>query len=487
MRKFLLLFILVLSFFLRIYRTSDFLGFWFDQGRDAKVVWDIWHAHKFTLIGPTTGIEGIFLGPFYYYLITPAYILGGGNPVYPAIFLATLNVIAIYLIYRLGSEYFHPQVGLLAAFITGFSQQFVGYQRWLSNPTPLPLFAILALYSLFKILHNNNRWWWILGLCTGLSLQLEAASATFFLPAIIVILIIFYRKSLKSNAVGLLVAMFFFGVTLLPQLIFNFRHQNILIHSFERFLVSERSFQPNLIQAYFKRLHFYQTIFTNKYYVTDRAQVIFVISIFALFVLICRRLPTKPTLVLIIWWITPLIFLLFYHGNNDYIWDYYFTGVYPAFTILIAVIWFAVSKYIWGGRLLISLFIAGFIVQNLSYHLNYFHQVLPGYITLTPQVQAVDWVYSDAKNTPFNIDVYVPPVIPHAYDYLFLWRGTSKFHAQPSSQIVSRLYTLYEPDNEHPQFLSAWLGRQESIGKIDSTYTFGPLTINRRTRISYVK
>ena len=86
MKKVLLTAILLLALFLRTYRTSDFLGFWFDQGRDAKIVWDIWHSHKLTLIGPTTGIEGIFLGPFYYYLITPAYILGGGNPVYPAVF-----------------------------------------------------------------------------------------------------------------------------------------------------------------------------------------------------------------------------------------------------------------------------------------------------------------------------------------------------------------------------------------------------------------
>src|SRR3989339_1471952 len=82
MKKILLIAILALALFLRTYRVADFLGFWFDQGRDAKVVWDIWHSGKLTLIGPTTGIEGIFLGPFYYYLITPAYILGGGNPVY---------------------------------------------------------------------------------------------------------------------------------------------------------------------------------------------------------------------------------------------------------------------------------------------------------------------------------------------------------------------------------------------------------------------
>ncbi|KKU29353.1 MAG: hypothetical protein UX80_C0005G0048 [Candidatus Amesbacteria bacterium GW2011_GWA2_47_11b] len=462
MKKILLIAILALALFLRTYRVADFLGFWFDQGRDAKVVWDIWHSGKLTLIGPTTGIEGIFLGPFYYYLITPAYILGGGNPVYPAVFLALLNVLAIYYIYKLGEEFLGPNVGLVAAFITAVSQQFVGYQRWLSNPTPLPLFAVLTLDSLLK------RRWWLVGLCAGLSLQLEAASAIFFLPAI---LIIAFLHKLKIPLVALLL----FGLTLMPQIVFNFRHQNILFNSFKRFLVSERSFQPNL-GAYTKRLNFYYTIFTNKYFTTDRAWAIFAVSLPALFLLVRRKLPPLPTTILIVWWVTPLILLLFYHGNHDYIWDYYFTGVYPAFTLLIAAIWLS------AGRWAAAIFLAVFIFQNVSYHLAYFRQTLPGYITLTPQIQAVDWIYQDAAGQSFNTDVYVPPVIPHAYDYLFLWRGKS---ARPSAQLVSRLYTIYEPDGEHPQFLSAWQTRQDGIGKIDTTLTFGPLTVSRRTRLLY--
>lgn len=468
MKKVLLALILVLALFLRIYRTSDFLGFWFDQGRDAKVVWDIWHSHKFTLIGPTTGIEGIFLGPFYYYLITPAYILGGGNPVYPAVFLAFLNVIAIYFIYKLGEEYFGPNVGLLAAFITALSRQFVGYQRWLSNPTPLPLFAIIALYALLR------RRWWIVGLCAGLSLQLEAASAIFFLPAIILIAFV-HKKKIPF------IAIVFFVLTLLPQLVFNFRHQNILLHSFQRFLISEHSFQLNL-GAYSKRLGFYYTAFSDKYYISKRAMAIFAISLPVLFLLIRRKLPAVPTNTLIIWWATPLVFLLFYHGNHDYIWDYYFTGVYPAFTILVSAIWIAVSRHVWAGRWLTAIFITGLIFQNLSYHLTYFVQPSAGHVTLTPEVQAIDWIYQDVGLTPFNIDVYVPPVIPHAYDYLFMWRGKS---VQPTQQLVSRLYTLAEPDPGQKQLLDLWMFKQAGLSSIEKTIIFGPITVQRRVRHGY--
>src|SRR3972149_5464469 len=92
---FVMFFILVGALFVRIYRTEVILSFYFDQGRDAKVVYDLWHNGKFFLLGPTTGIAGIFRGPFYYYLIAPFYLLGGGDPVYPAVLLAGVSNLAI--------------------------------------------------------------------------------------------------------------------------------------------------------------------------------------------------------------------------------------------------------------------------------------------------------------------------------------------------------------------------------------------------------
>src|SRR3990167_10509215 len=126
-------FILGAAFALRTYRTADFLGFWYDQGRDALVIWDLWHKGKFFLIGPTTGIEGIFLGPFYYYLIAPFYLLGRGDPVFPAVGLGLITTAAVFLIYRVTADYFNPKTGLLAAFLYGLSYHTVSYHRWLSN------------------------------------------------------------------------------------------------------------------------------------------------------------------------------------------------------------------------------------------------------------------------------------------------------------------------------------------------------------------
>ena len=52
-----LLIIIALALFLRTYRPADFLGFWFDQGRDALAIWNFLYVdHKPFLIRPTTRI-----------------------------------------------------------------------------------------------------------------------------------------------------------------------------------------------------------------------------------------------------------------------------------------------------------------------------------------------------------------------------------------------------------------------------------------------
>src|SRR4030042_6358918 len=94
--------ILAFSAFFRLFRLNQLLGFWYDQGRDALVIWDLLHKGKLFLIGPVTGIEGIFLGPFYYYLMAPFYFVGGGSPVFAAACLSWLSVLGIFIIYLVG-------------------------------------------------------------------------------------------------------------------------------------------------------------------------------------------------------------------------------------------------------------------------------------------------------------------------------------------------------------------------------------------------
>ncbi len=479
--KYLIWIILACSLFLRVYRVGDLTGFYYDQGRDAKVVWELWHSGKLFLIGPTTGIEGIFLGPFYYYLIAPFYLLGTGNPVFPAVALALINCLGIYVIYLIGRHYFDEKTGLLTAFFITFSHQLVQAHRWLSNPTPLPLFAALALLLILKIVRGSKAAsdWLGLGLILGLSLQLEAASAVFFLPAAAFIFLLF-RIRIPLHF------FFTFSLTLIPQLWFNLRHDNLLLDSFRRFLVTDRSFLPAVFDFYPRRLGFYFAEFSAKFFADHTLALVFSVVLLLLTFFFRSKLITRPLTVLLIWVITPLVFLLFYHGNNGYVWGYYFTGVYPAFVLLVS--WVLITAYksgLWPVRALVGIFISVFFVTNLlSLRTDLLDdQTGQNSVALGPSRAAVDWVYTDAGDTEFNVDVYVPPVIAHSYDYLFLWRGTNRFSRMPSRESQKTLYLIYETDASHPERLDAWLLRQSTIAVPELKMKFGGVTAERRIRI----
>ncbi len=175
----------------------------------------------------------------------------------------------------------------------------------------------------------------------------------------------------------------------------------------------------------------------------------------------------------------PLLGYLFYTGNHGNLYNYYLTGYY---LIIILFVGYLVS-FIWKynlGKLTVILFLFYFLKSNLNLTIPrlQFDPLKNQGINFQTQLMAVGWIKEDVKNTPFNIDVYVPPVIPHSYNYLFLWNNILQEEKQ-----VKLLYTLYEMDSPHPERLKAWLDRQDKIGKVIYEERFGGITVQRRERI----
>src|SRR5689334_22440473 len=87
-----------------VLRFSGFASrapFDWDQNRDYQAIEGIARG-KTTLIGPVAkGEGGFFLGPLYYYLATPAFILMHGNPRAPPITSMVVDMLAVVAILAL--------------------------------------------------------------------------------------------------------------------------------------------------------------------------------------------------------------------------------------------------------------------------------------------------------------------------------------------------------------------------------------------------
>lgn len=244
----LVLIILLCAFVVRIYRIEALLDFHYDQGRDAKIIWDLWHNGKLFLIGPTTGLDGIFLGPFYYYLIAIPYYLSAGNPVIVSIFLSFLVTLSLFVLYLTGVEIGGKITGFTALLIGSFSNYLIFSGRWLSNPTPIYLTSILIFYSFVKLIKTKKispNWWYLSYFLVGVSTHFELASAIFYLP--ILFIFTFWQRK-KINLKTFTIAIAFLFITFIPQLWFNFKHDNILVNNIIAELNNDNKVKLNLVK-----------------------------------------------------------------------------------------------------------------------------------------------------------------------------------------------------------------------------------------------
>lgn len=480
--------LLIAAFFVRVYRLNDLLGFYYDQGRDALVIWQFWHEGKFFLIGPITGIEGIYRGPWYYWLIAPFYLLGNGDPVWPAVFLGFTSVAAIAILYYLAVRVAGKWAGLLAVIIASFSYYLVLASRWLSNPTPMLFISMVLILTMFWVMEGKKWAWVFISFMLGMAMQFGSAAEIFYFPAILTFAI-WQRKNLPNKKI-LAFCFFILFITFAPQIIFDLRHEGVLSIAIKKFLVDEGSFKASFWEIIKNRAALYYQIFFSKLFPTSRLfwTPFAILGLVSLVLNIKSLFTNKWFLTIFLVFIWPLIGMLFFQGNHGNVYDYYFTGYYLVFVLIFSVLISVLAKRT-GGLIVVFLFLILFLQDNLTLIKSYLVAGVDGptHISLGNELQSVRWVITDAKKQDFNVDVYVPPVISYSYDYLFLWQTTKSCGRNLCGMILDRqvplLYTLYEVDPPHPERLDAWLSRQKGIGEVEKVVQFGGITVERRHRI----
>ncbi len=177
--------ILAVALLLRLTKINTNLIFTYDQGRDALVIQRILQGH-FTLIGPTTGIAGFFLGPFFYYFLILPYWFFRGNPLGVIIFLNIFVLFGMLVTALIAKESKSWTAFFICLLLLSTNYSHINFSRWLSNPNPIlwlaPLFYYLAIQyftstkkKIFGISYEV-----LLGGTLGLLFQTELANALFF-------------------------------------------------------------------------------------------------------------------------------------------------------------------------------------------------------------------------------------------------------------------------------------------------------------------
>lgn len=486
--KIYIIFIFCIGLFLRSYRQSQLLGFFYDQGRDASISQDILSGINFPAIGPTTGIEGLHLGPFWFYLITPFYFLANGNPATVAVFISILEALTIPLILITTKKYFKKTPAILASLVWSFSYYLIRSSRWFSNPTPLPFFVILAIYLLSRIIIDKKHSLIpFLALLLALSLQLEVASAIFFFPSLIVIGLL-NKNVLGSNFLkrDVYLSLCLFFITLLPQLAFEVKNSFPTTKTLVSFLSGNKNSvvgkswtipQPKFI---YQRISEYYKIFFTKLdtNLTFTSVIFAIVFVFTVYFLLKRYWKNQFIQICLIWLFVPLFCLLFFVGNYGRLYDYYLTGFFVPFIIIFSC-FPVIFRHTLSKTIAIISFIVLFYIGNIPFTKNYIIAGVdgPSHISLGNQNQALDYLCSDA-DTDYNLHIYVPPVIPYSYQYLLDRRISKNLCRKPSDKAQDLIYLIYEVNLDNPANLESWLN-QFSDYQIEDQIKFGGISLQK--------
>jgi len=221
-----ILVILILGGFFRLFRIGDYMTFLGDEGRDAAALKDIVDLRHFPAIGPGTSIGNMYLGPWYYYLTAPALKLFNYSPVGPAVMVSAIGLATIALMWWIGRQWFGRKEALVVAGLYAISPIVIIYSRSSWNPNIMPFFALICIYGIWKV-WRLGYWRWLIITAVSLAIVLNSHYLGLLLLPVLGLfwLLAFRRRASTPIAVrATVLAILSFGIFMSPLVIYDLRH-----------------------------------------------------------------------------------------------------------------------------------------------------------------------------------------------------------------------------------------------------------------------
>ena len=457
----------------------DTVHFSFDQGLDISLVRRLVVDHKFTLIGRYTGLQGVFLGPLWTWLLAVPYLVSGGSPTANEIFMSLIGIGSIWASYWLVKKMFTPQIALLSAGFVALSTQFIVASQVVLSPYALTLIMLPYLWCLWEVIQKNNDAFlpW-LALLVGLSFQFEIAFGIVLVPATLVVLgaFGFFTRIGKHRLLSLII----FAATFLPQVVFDLRHDFLISRAvLSYFNGSNTSLGSEgvglLGRAGLRAGSLWQDYATS---VAMRSEATWLALLVTCSLAIgwYRALRDKASAQLRFGAMLMLLILCVYLGFALYpgpVWAWYRAGMPIVFMLLVAIAWSHLLPT-QRGRWLVSITILLLVWFGLKPS-QYINRALHGdegtLASVKTQKNVIDMIFRDAGDEPFDLYVYTPPVYIYVWDHELYWYAKANYTNYPvdygyqrGTAIHNTTYLVIEPD-EYTSRIDGWKGNLALTGK----------------------
>ncbi|HET9756810.1 MAG TPA: glycosyltransferase family 39 protein, partial [Candidatus Limnocylindrales bacterium] len=177
-----------------------------DQGHDMLVLRTLVRDGVLPLLGPPTSIGDVHHGAWYYYILSPAAALtGGDSPLAVVTLIAVAGIAAVGVVWWLARSIGGPVAGLVAGLVMTTSTAAVDESTFIWNPNLIALSSAVALAGAWKAWSGGDRRWWLVAAVgTAITMQCHVLGIA-LLPIIAAPLIVdARRRSLGWVPVGIL-------------------------------------------------------------------------------------------------------------------------------------------------------------------------------------------------------------------------------------------------------------------------------------------
>lgn len=411
---------------------------------------------KLTLIGPRAGgISGVFHGPLWLYLNLPFFILGKGNPISVGWFWVMLSIITLIIFFYTAKKIFNNQVAFLATtlysiFLIRHTPSFFNYFGGLIF-TPVYFYYFL---NYFKQLRFRDLFL-ALFFC-GLLAQFHVGygGTILFLTLIYLIYLIFKNKKFFH-----LLALLILTLPLSTFILFEFRHNFFQVRSVISFFKHRQiAGEPLFIDWVIGRLRgmFFDglSLMPNPIYNLP-VTFLFIWLFYKTF--IKKKLNRKETYSLFFFLYLGFWFLMFFY--KGIVWGFFYWGFFPLIILIFCSLFLLINK-----KVFLSLYLIVYLIN--------FYYSLVNVINFKGQwqlyYQMAKTIYQDAKTKEFGYFVYSPDLYGYSGRYALSY--VQKEYANKKGMPYDKrkeTYLLIEPPPTDKPWLKGdwWVKHQVKIDK----------------------
>lgn len=444
--------ILLLASFLRLWKIDQYLPFLGDEGRDVRIVARFITHFDLMFIGPRTSIGDMYLGPLYYYFITPWLLLFRLSPVGPAVSVAVLDIITVWFVWYVGREWFGKAAGITAALLYALSPVLIESSKHSWNPNIMPFFALLSIYSVWRVWAKKQFWWLaVLGVSFAFVLQSHYLGLL-LLPTLAWMWISALIRNWKLEIGNLLrytlASLVIFAVLMSPLVLFDYKHG---WHNFGSMFLFFIHRQETVSARPWSALPLiwplWRQIITSLVGAGQKqlgAMVAIIVGVSGVALWTARR--ARPLALLLVW---IGIGLLGLGSLKQNVYDHYFGFLWPAPFLLVG----ALVQIGWGKSVLWKFFTTALVGLLVVFNLINNPLRYPPQNQLKRTQDIDKKILEESGGKPFNIGLVAERNYDEGYLYFFeMWNSPVR-EADPQHKeetVTDQLFVICEKQDCSP-------------------------------------